>query len=191
MEVVMSEAADRTLETTTARSVFATLKLVFGIVPIVAGLDKFTNLLVDWSKYIAPAFASMLPFSGRTFMYIVGVIEIVAGLGVLATRWTRSEDAPFLAGQARPRSRNRGYPRQLAHDAEEPGPIPVHLAHLLALAQRERGSGSLRLGDLRRERRGSVHAQKGYQEPALVHHRHRDADADFLGLGLRRGDGAE
>ena len=86
----MSEAADRTLETTTARSVFATLKLVFGIVPIVAGLDKFTNLLVDWSKYIAPAFASMLPFSGRTFMYIVGVIEIVAGLGVLATRWTRT-----------------------------------------------------------------------------------------------------
>ena len=85
----MSEAADRTLETTTARSVFATLKLVFGIVPIVAGLDKFTNLLVDWSKYIAPAFASMLPFSGRTFMYIVGIIEIVAGIGVLATRWTR------------------------------------------------------------------------------------------------------
>ena len=86
----MSEAADRIAEGATARSVFATLKLVFGIVPIVAGLDKFTNLLVDWSKYIAPAFASMLPFSGRTFMYIVGVIEIVAGLGVLATRWTRT-----------------------------------------------------------------------------------------------------
>jgi len=86
----MSEAADRTAEGATARSVFATLKLVFGIVPIVAGLDKFTNLLVDWSKYIAPAFASMLPFSGRTFMYIVGIIEIVAGLGVLATRWTRA-----------------------------------------------------------------------------------------------------
>src|SRR5207248_7744435 len=90
MEVVMSEAADRIAEGATARSVFATLKLVFGIVPIVAGLDKFTNLLVDWSKYIAPAFASMLPFSGRTFMYIVGIIEIVAGLGVLATRWTRA-----------------------------------------------------------------------------------------------------
>ena len=86
----MSEAADRIAEGATARSVFATLKLVFGIVPIVAGLDKFTNLLVDWSKYIAPAFASMLPFSGRTFMYIVGIIEIVAGLGVLATRWTRA-----------------------------------------------------------------------------------------------------
>jgi uncharacterized membrane protein YphA (DoxX/SURF4 family) len=86
----MSEAADRSLEASTARSVFTTLKLMFGIVPIVAGLDKFTNLLVDWSKYIAPAFAGMLPFSARTFMYIVGVIEIVAGLGVLATRWTRA-----------------------------------------------------------------------------------------------------
>ena len=88
----MSEAIVRTETPTgaTAVGVYRTLKLVFGIVPIVAGLDKFTNLLVDWSKYIAPAFASMLPFSGRTFMYIVGVIEIVAGLGVLATRWTRT-----------------------------------------------------------------------------------------------------
>src|SRR4051812_35470859 len=86
----MSEASGRDMEAATARSVFATMKLVFGIVPIVAGLDKFTNLLVDWSKYIAPAIAGMLPFSGRTFMYIVGVIEIVAGLGVLATRWTRA-----------------------------------------------------------------------------------------------------
>jgi uncharacterized membrane protein YphA (DoxX/SURF4 family) len=68
----MSEAVQYGAEATTARSVFATLKLVFGIVPIVAGLDKFTNLLVDWEKYIAPAFAKMLPFSGRTFMYIVG-----------------------------------------------------------------------------------------------------------------------
>ena len=88
----MSEALDRTgtAAADTARSVYSTLKLVFGIVPIVAGLDKFTDILVDWTKYIAPAFASMLPFSGRTFMYIVGVIEIVAGLGVLATRWTRT-----------------------------------------------------------------------------------------------------
>jgi len=88
----MSEAIVRT-ETPagdTARSVYRTLKLVFGIVPIVAGLDKFTDILVDWTKYIAPPIASMLPFSGRTFMYIVGVIEIVAGLGVLATRWTRT-----------------------------------------------------------------------------------------------------
>jgi len=89
-EEAMAETTDPLVEGSTARSVYATLKIVFGIVPIVAGLDKFTNLLVDWTRYIAPAIAGMLPFSGRTFMYIVGVIEIVAGLGVLATRWTRA-----------------------------------------------------------------------------------------------------
>jgi uncharacterized membrane protein YphA (DoxX/SURF4 family) len=68
---------------TTVVSVQRTLRLVFGIVPIVAGLDKFTNLLVHWSNYVAPAFARMLPVSPHTFMLAVGVIEIVAGLGVL------------------------------------------------------------------------------------------------------------
>jgi len=85
----MAEAFDLVAESRAARMVWSTLKIVFGVVPIVAGLDKFTNLLVQWEKYIAPIFASLLPFSGRTFMYIAGVIEIIAGLGVLATRWTR------------------------------------------------------------------------------------------------------
>ena len=80
---------DTVAEGSAARTVYSTMKIVFGIVPIVAGLDKFTNLLCDWTKYIAPQIAAILPFSGRTFMYIVGVIEIVAGLGVLAPRWTR------------------------------------------------------------------------------------------------------
>lgn len=59
------------------------LKLTFGIVPIVAGFDKFTNLLTNWEKYIHPAIAGMLPFSPHTFMMIVGVIEIIAGVMVL------------------------------------------------------------------------------------------------------------
>ncbi|MFN2547839.1 MAG: DoxX family membrane protein [Myxococcales bacterium] len=69
--------------------VWKTLRIVFGVVPIVAGLDKFTNLLTDWTHYLAPAFARMIPFSPHTFMLIVGVIEIVAGIGVLFTPWTR------------------------------------------------------------------------------------------------------
>jgi uncharacterized membrane protein YphA (DoxX/SURF4 family) len=85
----MAEALDPMTESGAVPRVWSTLRIVFGIVPIVAGLDKFTNLLVQWEKYIAPVFAKLLPFSGRTFMYIVGIIEIVAGLGVLATRWTR------------------------------------------------------------------------------------------------------
>ena len=59
------------------------LKYTFGLVPIVAGLDKFTNILTNWSQYISEGFAGMLPFEPTTFMMIVGVIEIVAGVLVL------------------------------------------------------------------------------------------------------------
>lgn len=59
------------------------MKLTYGIVPIVAGADKFTNLLVNWSDYLNPSIAAMLPFSAGTFMLIVGVIEILAGILVL------------------------------------------------------------------------------------------------------------
>lgn len=59
------------------------LKYTFGLVPIVAGLDKFTNILTSWSQYISEGFAGLLPFEPTTFMMIVGVIEIVAGVLVL------------------------------------------------------------------------------------------------------------
>jgi uncharacterized membrane protein YphA (DoxX/SURF4 family) len=59
------------------------LKFTFGLVPIVAGADKFTNLLTDWAQYLHPSLVSMLPFSPHVFMMIVGVIEIVAGILVL------------------------------------------------------------------------------------------------------------
>lgn len=62
---------------------FNLLKLTFGLVPIVAGLDKFTNLLTNWEQYINPSIGGMLPFSGHAFMMIVGIIEIVAGIIVL------------------------------------------------------------------------------------------------------------
>ena len=67
----------------TLNTVFNILKLTYGIVPIVAGLDKFTNLLTDWEKYLHPGIAAMIPFSPHTFMIIVGVIEIIAGIIVL------------------------------------------------------------------------------------------------------------
>ncbi|CAM1346045.1 hypothetical protein [Tenacibaculum crassostreae] len=56
------------------------LKYTFSIVPIVAGLDKFSNILTNWSQYISEGFAGLLPFDAATFMMIVGVIEIVAGV---------------------------------------------------------------------------------------------------------------
>jgi uncharacterized membrane protein YphA (DoxX/SURF4 family) len=68
----------------TIKSTFTILKLTYGIVPIVAGLDKFTNLLTEWEKYLHPGLAKMLPFAPSTFMMIVGIIEVVAGIIVLA-----------------------------------------------------------------------------------------------------------
>jgi hypothetical protein len=62
---------------------FNLLKFTYGLVPIVAGLDKFTNLLTNWEQYLNPALANMIPFSPHAFMMIVGVIEIVAGIIVL------------------------------------------------------------------------------------------------------------
>lgn len=61
----------------------ALTKYTYAIVPIVAGIDKFTHLLTDWDKYLSPTFASIIPFEPHTFMLIVGVIEIIAGIIVL------------------------------------------------------------------------------------------------------------
>lgn len=68
------------METT---KILTLLKFTYGIVPIVAGLDKFTNILTDWTQYLAPWITAMLPFSPGTFMAIVGIIEIVAGFLLL------------------------------------------------------------------------------------------------------------
>lgn len=62
------------------------LKYTFVIVPIAAGLDKFTNLLTQWDQYLHPLMAD-LPIDPSVFMMIVGVIEIAAGFIVL--KWTR------------------------------------------------------------------------------------------------------
>lgn len=48
-----------------------------------AGADKFTHILTDWDKYLAPVVTDILPLSASTFMSIVGVIEIIAGILVL------------------------------------------------------------------------------------------------------------
>jgi len=65
-----------------------TLWLTLGLVPIVAGLDKFFNLLTNWEMYLNPLVPRMLHLSPAGFMHIVGVIEMVAGVLIL-TRWTR------------------------------------------------------------------------------------------------------
>ena len=63
----------------TVKQLQGVLRLTYGIVPIVAGLDKFTNLLCNWSDYLGTN-KSMVPMEAMTFMKIVGVIEIIAGI---------------------------------------------------------------------------------------------------------------
>lgn len=63
--------------------IFNLLKFTFVVVPVVAGADKFLNLLTDWEQYLNPTLAGMLPISDAAFMMIVGMIEIIAGIIVL------------------------------------------------------------------------------------------------------------
>ncbi len=58
------------------------LRTAFVVAPIVAGLDKFFNLLVNWEQYLPPIANRIVGGYGHEFMLVVGVIEIVAGLGV-------------------------------------------------------------------------------------------------------------
>ena len=56
------------------------LRVAYGLVPLLAGLDKFAGLLADWGHYVSPAAASLLPVSVPTFLHIVGVVEVLVGL---------------------------------------------------------------------------------------------------------------
>ena len=75
----LSNNETKTYFMATVKQLSQTLKVTFGIVPIVAGLDKFTNLLTHWSDYLGNN-KSMLPMDPETFMKVVGVIEIIAGI---------------------------------------------------------------------------------------------------------------
>ena len=67
---------------------YLALKLCYGLVPIVAGADKFFNLLTDWGKYLPGFVTKVVPVAPHQFMMAVGVIEIIAGIVVL-TKATR------------------------------------------------------------------------------------------------------
>jgi uncharacterized membrane protein YphA (DoxX/SURF4 family) len=82
-----------------AYQAFLLLRTVFTVAPIVFGLDKFANLLVDWPIYLAPWIDGIVPGTAQQAMYAVGVIEIVAGIAVaLAPRFGAWLVAAWLAG---------------------------------------------------------------------------------------------
>lgn len=75
------------------------LRLTFAVAPIAFGLDKFFNVLVDWPVYLAPWVNDVMPGSGQDFMYLVGVVEILAGVLVaLKPRYGAPLVAAWLAG---------------------------------------------------------------------------------------------
>jgi hypothetical protein len=77
--------ATNTVRESPAYQAYLTLRTGFVVAPILFGLDKFTNLLADWTTYLAPAIDRVLPGSAAGAMVAVGVVEVVAGL-VVAVR---------------------------------------------------------------------------------------------------------
>jgi hypothetical protein len=65
-----------------AYQAFLALRTMFTVAPILFGLDKFANLLTDWPGYLAPWVDDIVPGSAQQAMYVVGVVEVVAGLVV-------------------------------------------------------------------------------------------------------------
>ncbi|MFH8239139.1 hypothetical protein [Streptomyces sp. NPDC018321] len=103
----MSSATTSTTSATPRRAVlsdpgyqaFMILRIGFTVAPILFGLDKFTNLLVDWPTYLAPWIDDIVPGSAQAAMYAVGAIEIVAGIAVaLAPRFGGWLVVGWLAG---------------------------------------------------------------------------------------------
>jgi hypothetical protein len=92
---------------TTARSLLSDptqqalmlLRIGFTVAPILFGLDKFFDVLVEWELYLAPQIPDALNTSAENVMYVVGAIEIVAGLAVaVVPRFGGLLVAGWLAG---------------------------------------------------------------------------------------------
>ena len=79
-------------------SLYRPLWLTYGLVPLLAGLDKFFNLLTDWPKYLSPWMANLLPVSAQAFMYIVGIIAGRPGRG---HRWSRPSASVWRFNRSR------------------------------------------------------------------------------------------
>jgi hypothetical protein len=98
-EVSGVQPAGRVLRSDPAHQAFVLLRTVFTVAPVLFGLDKFANLLVDWPVYLAPWIDGIVPGTAQQAMYGVGVVEIVAGVVVaLVPRFGGLLVAAWLAG---------------------------------------------------------------------------------------------
>ncbi len=82
-----------------AYQAFVLLRIGFAVAPVLFGLDKFFNVMVDWEAYLAPWIDDIVPGSASTAMHLVGVVEIVAGILVaLKPRYGAYVVAAWLGG---------------------------------------------------------------------------------------------
>ena len=83
-----------------AQQAFLLLRIAFTVAPILFGLDKFAEVLNDdWAAYLAPQLDDIVPGSAEDFMYVVGVVEVAAGLVVaVAPRYGSLLVAGWLGG---------------------------------------------------------------------------------------------
>ena len=83
-----------------AAQAFLLLRIAFTVAPILFGLDKFAGILTDdWTRYLAPQFDDLIPGNAQDAMHLVGVVEILAGVVVLAApRFGGLLVAGWLAG---------------------------------------------------------------------------------------------
>lgn len=86
MATITTKYSDHAPAVMTSRvdRVISLLRWTYGLIPIAAGADKFAHVLTDWNQYLAPVVTDIIPLSPNTFMSMVGVIEIIAGIIVLA-----------------------------------------------------------------------------------------------------------
>jgi hypothetical protein len=80
--MALTSTVDRRLLADPTFQAFWLLRIGFTVAPILFGLDKFFHVLVDWDVYLAPEFTDLFNAQAHTLMYLVGAIEIVAGLVV-------------------------------------------------------------------------------------------------------------
>lgn len=85
METTMENTAAARTESLAGNPSYQAYQILhfgFTVAPIIAGIDKFLHLLVNWDQYLPPLVNNMLGGHGHEFMFAVGVIEVVAGIGV-------------------------------------------------------------------------------------------------------------
>ena len=98
-EASLAPSFGERLKSDPAYQAFVIMRIAFTVAPILFGLDKFFNVMVDWEQYLAPWINEIIPGSATTAMHLVGVVEIIAGVFVaLKPRYGAYVVAAWLGG---------------------------------------------------------------------------------------------